>query len=185
MIEYWFDRFLLSPFVPAAVLLALVASWPGSRSTFDLLFVSAFFFPVVLLALAQLRLWDDLADRQRDRHDHPDRLLCDANPAPFAVTVALLAGANLWLISALGSPAVALRFLAMNVAVGAYYLLRPKTRTAGSDALLLAKYPALILVLSPIATEPFAVAINLLGTYAAAFAYEIWHDPSGPLRANS
>jgi len=185
MIEYWFDRFLFSPFVPAALLLTLIAAWPHGRSATDVLIGCVFLFPIVLLALAQLRLWDDLADRERDRRDHPERVLCDANPAPFVVTAILLAGANLWLISVLGDAHDVLRFLALNVAVGAYYVLRPNRRTATSDALLLVKYPALVLVLTPITTEPAAIAINVLATYTAAFAYELWHDPTGPLRTNS
>ena len=185
MIDYWFDRFVLSPFIPAALLLALVAAWPGSPNTTGVLLGWLVFVPFMLLALAQLRLWDDLADRERDRRDHPDRILCDVNPAPYAITVALLAGSNLWLLLAFGAHTSALRFAAMNIAVACYYALRPKTRTANSDALLLTKYPALVLVLAPITTDPFAVGVVVMATYAAAFAYEMWHDPTSPLRANS
>jgi hypothetical protein len=185
MIDYWFDRFVLSPFIPAALVLALATAWPGSPNTTAVLLGWLVGAPFMLLALAQLRLWDDLADRDRDRRDHPDRILCDVNPVPYAITVTALAGTNLWLLLTLGAQESALRFVAMNIAVVCYYAFRPKTRTASSDALLLIKYPALVLVLAPITTDPFAVVVVVMATYAAAFAYEMWHDPTGPLRANS
>jgi hypothetical protein len=183
VIEYWFDRFLLSPFVPAALLLAFVASWAGSHDLGGFLLGCVVGAPIALLVLAQLRLWDDLADRDRDRREHPERVLCEANPAPFIATAVGLAIVNAWLLWSLGGPRFGLKLLGLYGAVAVFYLLRPHHPTAVSTALLLAKYPALLLVLAPAPTDHVALAIAMLAIYASVFTYEVWHDPTGPLGA--
>jgi hypothetical protein len=182
MIEYWFDRFLLSLYVPAALALGLVASAVGSVGLEDFLDSSRYLSLLALVTLALLRLWDDLADRDRDRHDHPERVLCDADPLPYTIAAVMLAIASVGLAYAVGHSRVALELLLLYAAMGGYYLLRPPRRTAAAEALLLAKYPVLLFVLAPAPTDALALAIAMLAVYAAAIAYEIWHDAASPLR---
>jgi hypothetical protein len=70
----------------------------------------------------------------------------------------------------------------MDAYLAAYYWWRPARRTAASDALLLLKYPLIVLVLAQVRVDHWAIALAMLATYAAVVAYEIWHDPSAPLR---
>src|SRR4051794_34519101 len=85
--RYGWTRFPPGRFVPLAVYLGLAA---GAG---DLALVAQ----RVLLALAWLlefRLADDLADRPRDRRDHPDRVLARADVRPFVALLVLLAIGN-------------------------------------------------------------------------------------------
>jgi hypothetical protein len=188
VIEYWFERFVLSPLIPAGVLLAFAASW--SAATDPLWWIEtllAFWInlPSALLLLAQFRLWDDLADRERDKRDHPERVLSTAEPWFFVATALALAGANLWLAYAGRPPQHLLVIVALNIAAICYYSCRPLLRTAASDALLLLKYPAILLVLPVNQLGRLELAITVLTTYAVAFAYEVWHDAASPLRFNN
>jgi hypothetical protein len=49
--------------------------------------------------------------------------------------------------------------------------------------LLLAKYPAVVLVLAGdrLASAPVAIGLSAAAIYLAASAYEAWHDPVSPL----
>ena len=185
MIEYWFERFVLSPLIPAAVLLALAASWSAPTDPlwlFEMLFAFWINLPSALLLLAQFRLWDDLADRERDRRDHPERVLSTAEPWFFVTTALVLAGINLWLASSGRSAQHVLLIVALNAAAICFYHWRPLRRTAASDALLLLKYPAILVVLPAIRLDRLELAIAILTTYSAAIAYETWHDAASPLR---
>jgi 4-hydroxybenzoate polyprenyltransferase len=185
VIEYWLDRFVLSPFVPAAMLLALAAASSYGSDPSGLVFAWFKFLPIVLLALAHYRLWDDLADRERDRRTHPERTLCNAPPGPFIAIAVILPIVKLWTASMWVGQSISVSLLALDAALLGYYALRPSRRTALSDALLLAKYPVLVLALALGARNPAPLLAAVVATYAAALAYEIWHDPTGPLRANS
>jgi hypothetical protein len=74
--------------------------------------------------------------------------------------------------------------MSLNAAAAAYYLLRGRQRTAGSDLLLLAKYPAFVLILSGAEARAGRLVLAIAITYAAACAFEVWHDASGPMRVN-
>jgi hypothetical protein len=186
VIEYWFERFVLSPLIPAAVLLAFAASWSAPTDPqwwfLETLFAFLINVPSAILLLAQFRLWDDLADRERDRREHPERVLSTAEPWFFVTTALALAGVNLWLAYAGRSTQHLLLVVALNVAAICFYHWRPPLRTAASDALLLLKYPAILVVLPVIRLDRVELAIAILLTYGAAIAYETWHDAASPLR---
>ena len=184
MIEYWVNRFLLSPFVPCALLLGTVASLVGSADLGDFLDNCRYLSLIALLTLALLRLWDDLADRERDRRTHPDRVLCNSEPLPFIVTAVALAIASASLAFSVGYGRLAQQLLVFYATVGGYYLLRPRERTATTDAVLLLKYPSLLFVLAPAPTNAMGLATAMLAIYGIALAYEIWHDAASPLRIN-
>jgi hypothetical protein len=74
--------------------------------------------------------------------------------------------------------------LALHAVLAVLYLTRSR-RTIGGDQLLLAKYPAFVLIVAGarVATAPLAVAAGALVVYAAVSLYEAWHDPASPLAA--
>jgi hypothetical protein len=181
MIEYWFDRFVLSPLMPAAVLLALAPVLPVGEPGF-VLAVWFYNVPLALLLLAQFRLWDDLADRERDQHEHPERVLSHSDPAPFVISAAMLSGLNLAIAFVSRGTRAGLVLLALDVCLAAYYRYRPVRRTAVSDALLLLKYPGIVLILAQLRPDRWAITLATLATYATVLAYEIWHDAASPLR---
>ena len=157
-----------------AIAATAIRNWRGS-----------FLVDVMLAALlvAQFRLWDDLADREHDAADHPDRALVRAESVrPF---IAALAG-----LTALNASVVALRwgiggafatFAATIAALAVWYATRRRRSLAG-DHLRLAKYPAFTAV---IAGGPSAIAsasaLAMLGcVYLAFCVYEAWHDAASP-----
>jgi hypothetical protein len=180
MLSYWSERFGPRVFVPAAALIALAAQTGTALDPLRWMIAT----PIALSLVAQFRLWDDLADRERDRETHPERTLVRAESvAPFAMTCAGLAAVNVLLLLAWNGLAGAASLAALDGAAVAWYLWRPKRRTASSDLALLAKYPAFVVLLAPSPAWPLpSIWIAALATYAGACAFEAWHDSSGPLR---
>jgi 4-hydroxybenzoate polyprenyltransferase len=179
MFTYWNDRFTPRRFAPAAMLIAL-----ASQSGSDLNAIRLTIAPLLaLLLLAQFRLWDDLADRERDRPNHPERVLvCAVHVAPFVAACVGLAILNLFLALAWNGLAGLAALALLNAAALAWYVWRPAHRTGTSDLVLLAKYPAFVLVLgNPSAWRSPTSWAAALATYTAACAFEIWHDSRGPV----
>jgi len=180
MMAYWRERFVLSRFVPAAVLIAMAATATSGGGAIDWVVRTG----VALLLIAQFRIWDDLADRGRDRHTHPTRVLVAAPSVwPFVLQAVGLTAINLALLLAVEGVAAARLLMVLTVAAAAYYVLRVPHRTVASDLVLLAKYPAFVLILSGNDPRPGRLVLALATTYAAACAFEAWHDASGPMRA--
>lgn len=128
--------------------------------------------------IAQLRLWDDLADRARDRLRTPDRVLVRTrHAASFAALVlaaGVLAGAWFLLHGSVRSLSV---YLAMVGALGLAYhspagmaLARP-ARTS----LLLIKYPIIVLVVVASVRSGPLPWWPAIGLYGLLLAYE-WQD---------
>jgi hypothetical protein len=186
--DYWRERFPLHVFAPTAAALAFAGSggaWQGARTVTDAAFA--------LGLLAQFRLWDDLADREQDAIDHPSRVLVrTADVANFEVLCTALALGNL-LVASLREPgftAVAL-LAALDATFVAWYgrrLRAPRSgvhgpRTAVGDLIRLSKYPVFVAVIAAGSSpDPRGLALAMLGVYAAACAYEVWHDPASPIR---
>ena len=181
MIAYWRERFDPIRFGPAAALVGMAAAATATSA------LTAWGINTVMAVtlIAQFRLWDDLADRERDRHIHPERtLVAAARIWPFVTQAVGLAAVNIALVLQIQGRTPATVLLALNLAAAAYYVLRGSERTVGSDLLLLAKYPAFVLILSGTEPRPGRLVLALATTYAAACAFEIWHDVSGPMRVN-
>lgn len=121
------------------------------------------------LFIASLRLLDDLADLPHDRHHHPERVLVrSAAPQRFMRVCAGLIVLSLVALQQALSPGAALAGLLLVLALGAVYALtqrRPAWRPTRA-ALVLTKYPALVLLLAP---HPGSVRAGL----AAALVYLI------------
>jgi 4-hydroxybenzoate polyprenyltransferase len=178
---YWLERFRPLLFVPAATVVAAAAhAGTGSGTdgwTIDII--------CALLLLGQFRLWDDLADRERDRAAHPSRVLVRATRvAPFIATCLVLAIVNIVFAGWLRGTAAAAAVVALDVAAAAWYTWRPARRSAATDLVLLTKYPAFVLLLAVGSTAPLPLVVFFaIAIYGLACAFEIWHDASGPLRA--
>jgi 4-hydroxybenzoate polyprenyltransferase len=179
VIAYFAERLRPLVFLPAAGALALSAHFGGSHQD-GCLFVDGV---MALLLLAQFRLWDDLADRESDRRHHPNRVLVRARRTTRFVAVCLmLAEVNFVAVTWRSGLAGAIALGVVHLAAAGFYLVRPKRRTALGDLLLLAKYPAFVVVLSATPLTPStALFWSALSVYAAACVVEIVHDPSGPL----
>ena len=116
-------------FVPAATAL-VVASAVGREPTV----ATGLGLVWAWAAVAVLRLWDDLEDRDVDAREHPGRISLEASAGPLTVAVAVGLGALvLW------RPLL----LVVGIALGALYRLRPNAM----EAALLLKYPVLVVLL--------------------------------------
>src|SRR5436305_11951869 len=99
--SYLRERFRLTIFGPAIALHVAGVMWandtaPSARTMLQ----SA---GLITLLMIQFRLWDDLEDRERDRIQHPERLLVHTQTAPFRLVLAVLALLNVTLMAASGS----------------------------------------------------------------------------------
>jgi 4-hydroxybenzoate polyprenyltransferase len=183
MIAYWIERFSPRVFGPAAAFIALAGQefapfdprqWANATLT-------------TILLLAQFRLWDDLADRDRDRAAHPERVLVRTHAAiPFVAAGLVLAVLNLVLAGSSGRGIDGvLACVLLNAAAAAWYAWRPARRTVATDLVLLLKYPWYVIVVAGSGVSTPQIAFGALATYIAACAYEFWHDAAGPLRFNN
>jgi 4-hydroxybenzoate polyprenyltransferase len=131
--------------------------------------------------VGQFRFWDDLADRRRDRVDHPERILSRTRSlVPFwGVLVALL----LFNLLAVGMsrPPVALGLLGgCDAAFLAWYgVLRHRVPVVLRAPVLLLKYPAFVYLLAARPDCPAGPSLiaPLILVYVLLCAYEWWHDP--------
>ena len=178
---YLRERFRPSVFVPLAVFVAFAAS----SGRVDIIRLSADAC-VALLLLLEFRLWDDLADREADASHHPHRVLVKASSAmPWQMGCGALTATNLVICVVRGGASIALPvLLTLHAALAALYALR-SGRTIAGDQLLLAKYPAFVVIVAGArAVEwPLPIAAAALALYAAASLYEAWHDPASPVAA--
>lgn len=133
--------------------------------------VLVFAFTLVL----QFRLWDDLADRNRDRIAHPERILAAADDVkPFVAAVWLLGGGNaLGLAGSFGTTSC-LGFVLLNIATAAWYW-RHRERGLTHVLVLHLKYPAFVLLLAT--AHVTALAIAAASAYAALVAFELLDAP--------
>ena len=172
--RYFAERFTPVVYVPIAFALALGAG--AGQSDLRTLAIDTGF---ALIALAHFRLWDDLADRKADAVTHPERVLVQARSVmPFVLLCAALGAAALD-IAYLRSRSGFLILAALQLALALWYWLRG-ARSALGSCIVLSKYPLLLLVLAGdrIALSPWPIAVAAVSAYAAACAYEAWHDPA-------
>lgn len=178
LLKYRKERFPFGIFLPLGIFLC-VASWAaGTPQTvaelpWDLLLSLSLVF--------QFRLLDDLADRQRDRRDNPQRVLSRTTaPEEFVGWLAVVFVANcaalMWLkpLPRLGV------FLCLTLTMfGCYRAARRWPRTFVSNYhIVLLKYPVFVYVLSPTdwggGLIPLCYAMTAV--YLCFCAYEVLHD---------
>lgn len=176
---YFRERFRPVVFVPVAAIIAAASRVSTGIEPWTLAEDIGF----ALLLLLQFRLWDDLADRHTDGIRHPERVLARApSTRRFVLLCTALAFVTTGLAALRDDTALAVSSLvALQAALGLWYALRSRRSIAG-DQLLLAKYPAFVLIVAGgrAAEAPLTTAIAAAAIYAAASIYEAWHDPASP-----
>ena len=179
VVDYLRERFRARLFVPLALIIAAGAS--GLTETWAGYALDTSF---ALLLLVQFRVWDDLADRGRDSVAHPARVLVRA---PTVTQVVAFCGAlavlNICLAVWRDATGIAVAVLAaLDAALGAWYLART-TRTAAGEHLLLAKYPAMVVIVAGarVFDAPIQILFAAAVLYLLVCAYEAWHDPASPI----
>jgi 4-hydroxybenzoate polyprenyltransferase len=176
--SYLTTRLPASRFGPLAIALVLASLTGESVPTLGTLLQR------LLLAtslIVQFRIWDDLADRQRDRDRHPERILPAARRlGPFHglwVVAAAAAGALL----ALGPcPAWRLSVYGLfGLALGLWYTAgrRRWTQSLLHYHVVLAKYPVFVYLIGGGTARPLPRVLAALSVYLALCAYEVLHDP--------
>lgn len=183
MTAYWRERFDLRVFVPAATAIAFGGQLASAHaSPRDMIATVA----LTLSLLAQFRLWDDLADRERDRREHPERTLVRASGLSAFVAACVWLGVfNLCAAAWRGGTLSASLLALLTLASAIWYGARPASRTAATDFTLLAKYPAFVFIVADADVSPLVLAASAAIVYAGACAFELWHDPTSPLRFNN
>jgi len=130
--------------------------------------------------LLQFRVWDDLADRERDRRRHPRRVLVTARRlGRFQMLRALAAGAAVLLVAV--GPDPGRRLAAYGLLVLALALWYGHGRRRWRQPVLgyhivLAKYPVFVYLLSASSARPLPRLLAMLSVYLALCVYEVLHD---------
>jgi hypothetical protein len=177
LLRYARERLLTTPVAAAVVLVAggcqLVRSDTAALFARDLIMAT-------LLVFA-FRIWDDLADRARDRVEHPDRVAVRAASIAPLVLAALAmwtsAAVLAFMASGMGTTAV---FSAYTLALSVWYLTRRSPAGPGIH-LLLAKSAAFAVVIMGYerAVTPRGASVAVI-VYLAACIYEWAHDAAAP-----
>ncbi len=133
---------------------------------------------LVLPWLLQFRLADDLADRERDRRDHPDRVLVRADTTPFVAVLVLLVAGNTLLTAWWMAAPRWLQFLGLSGLFLIWYAAAHRLPPLLAGFVVLLKYPAFVCLLTDpdTAVGGLPLACVLVLVYACFLAYEILHD---------
>jgi 4-hydroxybenzoate polyprenyltransferase len=138
--------------------------------------------------VAQFRLWDDLADRRRDRIDHPERVLSRARSlVPFWGLLVALLLFNLLAVGLSRPPEALAILVGCDAAFLAWYgFLRHWVPVVLRAPFLLLKYPGFVYLLAARPDVPAGASLiaPLVLVYVVLCGYEWWHDPR-PRRAVS
>ena len=184
---YLRERFRPAIFGPAIALHVTAALWAnGAAATVKTIVQAA---ALITLLMIQFRLWDDLEDCERDRLQHPDRLLARMETAPFRRALVVLSLMNVALVTA-GSSRIALAGLALLDLIFwlAYQRIRPQIPDfVWRFQILLFKYPVFVVLAAAAGGPPKAGRLTTaaLGVYAFACAYEALHERRTVLGATS
>ena len=138
-------------------------------------------FLLVTSLIVQFRIWDDLADRQRDRARHPERILTATRRlGPFLGLWVVAAGVAVALLTAEPWPAWRLSvygFLGLVLSVWYTAGRHRWTQPVLHYHVVLAKYPVFVYLLGGGAARPIPRVLAALSVYLALCAYEVLHDP--------
>ena len=181
VVGYLGERARPTVFVPLSLLVAGAALFMAPGAVWDTLDFAVCAARALLLILA-LRIWDDLQDRPRDAMRDPDRVTVRArSTAPLAwLGTALAAGAAMTLIGT-AAPLRRISILgAVVLSLVVWYRARPAEPSRLASAVLLAKYPALAILLAPSLDDfsPARAAISAGVLYAIVCTYEFLEDRS-------
>jgi 4-hydroxybenzoate polyprenyltransferase len=165
-----------------ALLLPLVLALAALREKASHFAQFAISFTMALLLVFELRLWDDLCDIDRDRSEHPERVLGgSASLWPFWALVGLLMAINFALAILLRGWLVAAVLLGMHVLLAAWYGVRRQIQwlPVVNYHVMLLKYPVIVWMLGALTVTDFVGPPLLLAAamaYLALCIYEVAHD---------
>lgn len=176
--RYFAERLRLRLTIPLAAVLTAAGSAGATTLTASALGTACLF---VFLLIAVHRLWDDLEDRERDRREHPERVLAGIrDPRPFhRALVALFVACALVLPGA--RPLLTMATIGLlDVALFAWYRwLRPRFPSPALHAhVVLLKYPVFALAAGDLAcatTWPRG-PLTLLVVYLGLTVFEAIDD---------
>lgn len=130
----------------------------------------------ILLAaslIAQFRLWDDLVDRDHDRHLHPQRMMVrTSHLGTFRIAVLLLALPNIALLTALGGVSHLAGYIGLVIATAIAYRMPWRSRLLRNQFLLL-KYPAFIGLSQTVLATNAAIAAVVVYLIVSAYDWPI------------
>lgn len=175
--RYLVTRFPPHLFAPCAALL-VIAGMAGGRSL-DLI-EAGLSLLLAMTMLLQFRLLDDLADRRRDRIDHPNRVMVRASTLrPFLGLLLVCATGSAALIARRpGSMTGLVVFLALNVSLLLWYGLFRRWVTARMLAyhVVAAKYPIFVYILGADGRTGWNLLLAMALIYFCFCTYEVLHD---------
>lgn len=177
--QYLCTRFPVVQFVPLAVFIAAAGLAPAPPGPLSEWVMAA---ALALILVLQFRLWDDIADRERDCESHPERVICQTrNIKPF-----LVAALSLTVLSGLllawyhGQNTRSAAYLLLCVTLFAWYRLRPTPTASGllNSMLVLLKYPVIAwLISTPGAVSDAPLLCScLFSVYLIFIIFEILDD---------
>jgi len=164
------SRMPAARFVPLAILLAWAASAAGATDVVRVLCTIAVAYTLV----AQFRLWDDIADRERDARDHPQRVV---NAGPLITASMVLAVFNAAALGVLNGWTYAIAVLVLSALVLAWYRVHRSRGLVHAHVLLL-KYPAFVALLAAPSAHAPALALGAALVYGALVGFELLDDPA-------
>jgi len=183
LIAYVRERYAATLFVPLAVFIGVASlAMANSRPTLGLLVPTAVASALAYVLVFQFRLWDDLADRESDRLRCPERVLARfESRSPFVAFLIGTIAVNLLLVAVLrGAGARWMALAGLDFAMLAWYRWG---RRGVANVLLsyhgvLAKYPVLVFVVSPVDTNFHGAraALVALFVYLCFCVYEVLDD---------
>jgi hypothetical protein len=178
LVGYGRTRFPAGIYLPLALFLytaGLAAGWPETVAEGG---ISLF---MACTLVFQFRLWDDLADRERDRLECPDRVLPkSATLSQFRVLLVTVLVCNLGLIAAWKPESRLILFLVLNAVFFLWYRYRGSLGFGpiASYHIVLIKYPVFVYLLGPstsdVGAAPLLVSMSLV--YLCFCIHEVLHD---------
>ena len=178
-VRYGRTRFPAKLYLPLALFLCAAALAGGrALAPLDLTITLA----LATSLLFQFRLWDDLSDRERDRLEHPERVLTQTTSVTFFRTLIFAAFlCNSALIAASAGPRWRLElFMLGNISFLLWYRWRRKLcrNEVARSHLLLGKYPFFVYLLSgeSFQTSGARLPLAMLLVYLCFCVYELLHD---------
>jgi 4-hydroxybenzoate polyprenyltransferase len=175
------ERYDARRFVPLALLLGAVGMI-AAGARFDS--PAALMQSVVIsyLLVLAFRVWDDIEDRERDRREHPERVLArSATTAPWLGLIAFAFLLSAAIVSFGPRSDARLGIVAAGAgALFAWYRIRRRIHASPlvGMSVVFAKYPLIAFVAAPPSqpVPPLVTALSLIGLYAALCSYELVDD---------
>ena len=179
LLAYARERLTASRLVPAVLLVVLATI--GGRG-WDQGTILAGHAAAALALVVSFRIWDDLADRERDRARHPERVsVRAASVGPLWLAAGATGAAAIALVGLMRGPASVALLAAYAAGLAAAYAARGR-RSAAGDRIVLLKYGVFALALiGPSAAFTARGLVAAAAAFATACVYEWWHDAESPV----